>query len=100
MQGSLQLDAGLRVRAVPEAVSTIDLNWSIGPVTLPLEGEEEVPVINDCVDLTPYMREDILLAFPQHPLCEPDCGGLQAQPGQSERTSGASRSQNRSVGLG
>jgi uncharacterized metal-binding protein YceD (DUF177 family) len=22
------------------------------------------------------VREDILLEFPQHPLCKPDCGGL------------------------
>lgn len=43
---------------------------------LPLEGEEAVDVSNDCVDLTPYLREDILLAFPQHPLCKPDCRGL------------------------
>ena len=43
---------------------------------LPLEGEERVPISNDCADLTPYVREDILLAFPQHPLCEPDCQGL------------------------
>jgi uncharacterized protein len=43
---------------------------------LPLEGEEHVAVNNDCVDLTPYVREDILLAFPQHPLCEPGCRGL------------------------
>jgi uncharacterized protein len=43
---------------------------------IPLEGEEAAPVVNDSVDLTPYIREDILLAFPQHPLCKPDCGGL------------------------
>ena len=43
---------------------------------LALEGEEKAAVINDCVDLTPYIREDILLAFPQHPLCEPECKGL------------------------
>lgn len=43
---------------------------------LPLEGEESVSVINDCVDLTPHIREDIVLAFPQHPLCKPDCSGL------------------------
>lgn len=43
---------------------------------LPFQGEESVPVVNDCVDLTPYAREDILLEFPQHPLCEPDCRGL------------------------
>src|SRR6266511_665327 len=35
---------------------------------LPLEGEDKVLVTNDCVDLTPQIREDILLAFPQHPL--------------------------------
>ena len=44
---------------------------------LPLEGEEAVAVSNDVVDLTPYIREDIVLAFPQHPLCKPDCKGLE-----------------------
>jgi uncharacterized protein len=48
-------------------------NWTCH---LPLEGEEKVDVVNDCVDLTPYIREDIVLAFPQHPLCKPDCSGL------------------------
>lgn len=43
---------------------------------LPLDGEERVPVISDCVDLTPPIREDILLEFPQHPLCKPECRGL------------------------
>ena len=43
---------------------------------MPLQGEDAVPVVNDCVDLTPWVREDILLEFPQHPLCERDCGGL------------------------
>ncbi|PAW86326.1 MAG: hypothetical protein B9S33_08265 [Pedosphaera sp. Tous-C6FEB] len=43
---------------------------------LPLEGEDAVAVVDDCVDLTPYLREDILLALPQHPLCKPDCRGL------------------------
>ena len=33
-------------------------------------------VVNDCVDLTPYVREDILLEFPRHPLCDPECRGL------------------------
>lgn len=45
---------------------------------LPLTGEERVQVVNDSVDLTPYIREDIVLAFPQHPLCEPECKGLQS----------------------
>jgi len=43
---------------------------------LPLEGEDKVLVENDCVDLTPFVREDMLLNFPQHPLCKPDCVGL------------------------
>ncbi len=47
---------------------------------LPLEGEEKTPVSNDCVDLTPCLREDILLEFPPHPLCKPDCGGLGRGP--------------------
>jgi uncharacterized protein len=44
---------------------------------LPLEGEECVPVVNDCADLTPYVREDMLLELPRHPLCRPDCRGLE-----------------------
>ena len=44
---------------------------------LPLTGEESVSIENDCVDLTPWLREDTLLAFPQHPLCDPQCGGLE-----------------------
>ena len=49
-------------------------------VHLPLAGEDPVPVDNDCVDLTPFIREDILLDFPQHPLCKPDCAGLNSKP--------------------
>jgi uncharacterized metal-binding protein YceD (DUF177 family) len=56
---------------------------------LPLQGDEAAPVVNDCVDLTPYVREDTLLEFPQHPLCETECGGLPgAKPGMAEHTSG------------
>ncbi|MGN6552657.1 MAG: YceD family protein [Verrucomicrobiota bacterium] len=59
---------------------------------LPLEGEEKVPVANDFVDLTPYMREDILLEFPQHPLCEADCRGLpKKDSGESDKTSDPSQ---------
>ncbi len=44
---------------------------------LPLKGDDAAPISNDLVNLTPYIREDILLALPQHPLCEPECGGLE-----------------------
>lgn len=43
---------------------------------LPLVGEDAVPVVDESVDLTPFLREDILLTLPQHPLCKPDCRGL------------------------
>jgi uncharacterized protein len=56
---------------------------------LPLEGEDRVSVVNDCVDLTPYVREDILLAFPQHPVCEPGCAGLASpQKNRDKKTGG------------
>ena len=38
------------------------------------------------MDLTPYLREDILLEFPQHPLCEADCAGL---PNRAEKEAGS-----------
>ena len=48
-------------------------NWTCH---LPFQGEGHVDVVDDCVDLTPYVREDILLEFPRHPLCNPQCRGL------------------------
>ena len=43
---------------------------------LPSDGPEKALVKDDAVDLTPYLREAILLEFPQHPLCDSDCAGL------------------------
>ncbi len=48
---------------------------------LALDGEEAVPVASDCVDLTPQIREDILLELPQRPLCQPDCRGMPNRAG-------------------
>ena len=57
---------------------------------LPLEGEDAVPVVNDSVDLTLFIREDILLGFPQYPVCKPECGGLKgAMRGKPVKTSHA-----------
>jgi uncharacterized metal-binding protein YceD (DUF177 family) len=52
---------------------------------IPLHGEEKVQVENDLVDLTPYVREDILLNFPQHPLCSEECTGLPARTDQKQK---------------
>ena len=67
------------MRPLPEKVQT-ELKLAGWAVHLPLEGEDKVSVENDCVDLTPFVREDILLDFPQHPLCKPDCAGLKKKP--------------------
>ena len=80
------------VRCLKPFVSTIDLPELA--IDLPLEGEEAVPKEGDFVDLTPCLREDMVLAFPQHPLCEPGCAGLnrppapgaEARPGQESQT--------------
>jgi uncharacterized protein len=53
-----------------------DLTLDQWAAHLPLEGEDKVSVENDSVDLTPIIREDILLDFPRHPVCKPDCAGL------------------------
>jgi len=74
-QGRLQLTVDCQcARCLKSFKHTIKLeHWSSH---FPLEGEESVPVVNDCLDLTPYVREDILLEFPQHPLCDAECRGL------------------------
>jgi uncharacterized protein len=61
---------------------------------LPLQGEEAVPADNDCVDLTGSIRDDILLAFPQHPLCRADCNGLPTgNSGKRQMTTAAGQPQ-------
>ncbi|MCF7669261.1 MAG: YceD family protein [Verrucomicrobia bacterium] len=49
-------------------------------VDLPIKGEDKVELVDDSLDLTPFMREDILLELPQHPLCDPGCKGLPNLP--------------------
>jgi uncharacterized protein len=87
----LQCECGRCLKSFPLTLDLKDF-----ALQLPLEGEEAVVVEGDFVDLTPRLREDIVLAFPQHPLCEPGCAGLrkppppsdEAQPGQeSPKTS-------------
>ena len=78
------------VRCLKAFQHTIQLpNWT---ELVPLAGEEAVSVVNDCVDLTPLVREDILLEFPQHPLCDRECAGLpDAAKGQPTKQRGDGR---------
>ena len=63
LRGSLRLQLECRcVRCLKPFERELELNpWTCH---LPLEGEERVPVVNDCADLTPYVREDMLLELP------------------------------------
>ena len=74
-QGSLEATLECEcARCLKQFTTTLKLApWA---VHLPLEGEDKVSIDNDCVDLTPFVREDMLLEFPQHPLCKPDCAGM------------------------
>ena len=75
VQGKLDLALDCQcVRCLKSFEKRVELPaWTLH---LPLEGEEKATVDNDCVDLTPFIREDMLLEFPQHPVCKPDCEGL------------------------
>ncbi|HEY9174389.1 MAG TPA: YceD family protein [Verrucomicrobiae bacterium] len=75
LRGALELELECDcVRCLKPTMHLIRLaDWTC---VLPLTGEEAVVREGDFVDLTPSVREDILLAFPQHPLCEPECPGL------------------------
>jgi len=64
---------------------------------LPLDGEERVPVHDDLADLTPSIREDILLELPQHPLCEIDCAGLPNRAGKPAKKVKASQTESSSA---
>lgn len=74
-QGTLELKLDCQcVRCLKAFQTTLKLEHYA--CHIPLSGEDKALVINDSVDLTPYLREDIFLAFPQHPLCKRDCRGL------------------------
>ena len=59
------------------------LDWSC---VIPLKGEDKVEVKGDAVDLVPFIREDIFLAFPQHPLCRPECEPVSYSPGSESKS--------------
>src|SRR5678815_2322170 len=89
LQDALLLEGDLKIRLQCQCVRCLTpfehvLELKDWTIHVPLEGEEATLPINDCVDLTPFVREDILLAFPQHPLCDPQCRGLlNVQPGKA-----------------
>ena len=86
VRGSLQLTLECQcVRCLKPFAYKLELNpWACH---LPLEGEERITIVNDCVDLTPFAREDMLLESPRHPLCRLDCSGLkEGKTGKARKT--------------
>ncbi len=85
VQGRLKLPLDCQcARCLKSFACTLELpKWALH---LPLEGEEKATVDNDCIDLTPFVREDILLEFPRHPLCKPDCAGLKKKEQNQAKT--------------
>jgi uncharacterized metal-binding protein YceD (DUF177 family) len=87
LQGQLHLTLDCQcVRCLRDFEYELDLDdWTLH---IPLEGEDAAPISGDLVDLTPYVREDILLEFPQHPLCDSECRGLpRTSQGKVKKTS-------------
>ena len=88
VRGQLELPLDCEcARCLKPFVHTLSLtDWTLH---LPFNGDGAIETINDSVDLTPWVREDILLGFPQHPLCAPDCTGLKvADPEGSSAVTG------------
>jgi uncharacterized protein len=51
-------------------------------VTEETTDEDEVPrLVDDRIDLEPVVRDAVVLALPQVPLCSPDCAGLCSECG-------------------
>jgi uncharacterized metal-binding protein YceD (DUF177 family) len=78
LQGSIHMLLQCEcVRCLESFTHHVNLpNWSC---LLPLAGEEKIELSGVSLDLTPYLREDTFLAFPQHPLCKTGCDGTPKQ---------------------
>jgi uncharacterized protein len=83
VQGRLELTLDCEcARCLKPFAHRIELpHWT---AHLPLAGPDKAPIKDDLADLTPYAREDILLEFPQHPLCEAGCAGLPKRATENE----------------
>ena len=54
----------------------LQINQKSWNCKISLKGEDSLEINHGTVDLTPYLLEDTFLAFPQHPLCESRCEGI------------------------
>jgi len=75
LQGSWRIVATLECARCLKRFSR-ELGVSEWASHLALTGDEAVPIKDETVDLTSLLREDIVLALPQHPVCDEGCAGL------------------------
>ncbi len=89
VQGRVEMDLDCScARCLELFTKRVELDpWN---AIIPLEGEERAVIKDDSVDLTPYVREDIVFALPQHPLCKPECRGLPVAPIKTTDSAGSS----------
>ena len=92
LQGSMRMHLKCEcARCLQPFENRVELqDWSC---FIPLSGEGNIQLINDSADLTPYLREDTFLSFPQHPLCESGCDespqpGVEGKPSTFKLASG------------
>jgi uncharacterized protein len=67
-------DACRRCLRPIEDVIEIEIDERYG--TEPDPSGERFPIVNGQINLGPMVREEVLLAIPDAPLCRPDCPGL------------------------
>ena len=78
VQGQLEIDLTCDCARCLK-LFTHNLNFPRWNCVLPLKGPDAIEIIGEHVDLTLWVREDILLGLPQHPLCDSSCQGLVLQ---------------------
>ena len=85
VHGSLNMDFQCDcARCVKPFVFNMILpEWSC---ILPLKGDDAIEINGEYADLTPWIREDILLGLPHHPLCAETCRGLEIQQEEPPKT--------------
>ena len=89
VQGRIALQLNCEcVRCLRSFQELIEIDpWDL---LVPLDDEDSPEIVDDCVDIIPYLRENALLAFPRHPLCSVECKGLTVEPPTNEATPGTS----------
>jgi len=83
-----RLESGLLVRGQIETEASIECHRCLRtfdrPVKLrfkqlyaPDPGDDELPIVDDTIDLAPLIEQEIILSLPIKVLCTPNCRGIE-----------------------